>query len=229
MQQKQKGTTFTRNHHIPGLLRPRPMAETPKDFARHLLLRSHPALCTPSGFYSPGRSSYPSRPYSCVSLEEFFFTKKFHPRSWKKKRLAIGVPLHDPENERHRSGLFLSGPDSKCGQKMKEKKQKKNVRDSTRCCDGRKSQTKKEKTTRSDLHAKARDCQTKKAQQTLARCADLQTRCETRTRTTILVDEELGWETWTIPGSYVYFHKIGHIMGWKSWTQNRDEKTNNIG
>jgi hypothetical protein len=40
--------------------------------------------------------------------------------------------------------------------------------------------------------AKARDCQTKKAQQTLARCADLQTQCETRTRTTILVDEELG-------------------------------------
>lgn len=75
------------------------MAETPKDFARHLLLRSHPALCTPSGFYSPGRSSYPSRPYFCVSLEEFFFTTKIHPRSWKKKRLAIGVPLHDPENE----------------------------------------------------------------------------------------------------------------------------------
>ncbi len=151
MQQKKKGTRFSRNHHIPGLLPPRPMAETPKDFARHLLLRSHPALCTPSGFYSRGRSSYPSRPYFCVSLEELFFTTKIHPLSWKKKRLAIGIPLHDPENERHRSGLFLSGSDSKCGQKTKEKKQKKNLRDSTRCCDDRKSQTKKEKTSRSDL------------------------------------------------------------------------------
>jgi superfamily II DNA/RNA helicase len=168
------------------------MAETPKDFAQHLLLRSHPALCTPSGFYSPGRSSYPSRPYFCVSLEEFFFSTKIHPRSWKKKRLAIEVPLDDPENERHRSSLFLSGPDSKCGQKMKEKKQKKNLRDSTRCCDDRKTQTKKEKTSRSDLQRESAWLPDEE------RAANLGTlrRLANTVRDEDEDDDPRGWRTW---------------------------------
>ncbi len=91
----QKGRRHHILHHIlPGLPPPRPTVETPRDFARRLLLRSHRALCTPSGSGSPDRSSYPSRLPSAYLPQNTRFKRNLPDRA--NTRRFVRAPVHDP-------------------------------------------------------------------------------------------------------------------------------------
>jgi hypothetical protein len=150
------------------------MVETPRDFARRLLLRSHRALCTPSGSGSPDRSSYPSRLPSAYLPQNTRFKQNLPDRA--NTRRFVRAPVHDP---RYLTDL-RAFPGPKCserkplgenGKKIKEffykSQQLAMIRGSAQCFGDR--QYKKEKNPRSDTQGRKRvlDCETERESTTV--------------------------------------------------------------